>query len=32
MIEKKIIKALNDAVKECDSRLKGTQKKDFKLK
>ena len=29
---KKIIRALNDAVKECDSRLKGTEKKDFKLK
>ena len=29
---RKIIKALNDAIKECDSRLKGTEKKDFKLK
>tara|TARA_Y100000591_G_C21608220_1_gene581472 strand:- start:469 stop:687 length:219 start_codon:yes stop_codon:yes gene_type:complete len=29
---KKIIKALNDAVKDCDSRFKGTEKKDFKLK
>lgn len=29
---KKIIKALNNAVKECDLRLKGAEKKDFKLK
>jgi len=29
---KMIIKALNEAVKDCDSRFKGKEKKDFKLK
>jgi len=28
---RKIIKALNEAVKDCELRLKGHEKKDFKL-